>query len=71
MEGSIDEEFDDEAFSELFPKLMEVRSKASCLDVDKRRKMAEKVILVLLFIYFLTFAKFVCQNFGSIFLLSI
>ncbi|VUZ57041.1 unnamed protein product [Hymenolepis diminuta] len=42
VEGSIDEEFDDKAFSELFPKLMEVRSKASCLDLDKRRKMAEK-----------------------------
>ncbi|KAM3174277.1 hypothetical protein ACTXT7_010871 [Hymenolepis weldensis] len=42
VERSIDEEFDDKIFSELFPKLMEVRSKASCLDLDERRKIAEK-----------------------------
>ncbi|KAM7541941.1 hypothetical protein Aperf_G00000001670 [Anoplocephala perfoliata] len=40
---SEDEEFDDEAFIELFPKLMEMRSKAVGLDFDKRRKMAEKL----------------------------
>ncbi|VDO03176.1 unnamed protein product [Rodentolepis nana] len=40
---SENEEFDDEAFNELFPKLMEARSKAASLDFDKRRKMAERM----------------------------
>nr|CDS26016.2 alpha and gamma adaptin binding protein [Hymenolepis microstoma] len=43
VDGSDNEEFDDEAFSELFPKLIEARSKAASLDFDKRRKMAERM----------------------------
>ena len=37
------EEIDVESFDELFPKLMEMRSKAAFLDHKGRQKLAEKV----------------------------
>ena len=37
------DEIDAESFDELFPKLMEMRSKAAFLDRKSRQKLAEKV----------------------------
>ncbi|KAL5969235.1 Alpha and gamma-adaptin-binding protein p34 [Taenia solium] len=38
-----DEDSDGEVFNELFPKLMEMRSRGASMDLEGRRKMAEKM----------------------------
>nr|CDS22903.1 alpha and gamma adaptin binding protein [Echinococcus granulosus] len=42
-EGEGDDDSDGEVFNELFPKLMEMRCKGASMDLEGRRKMAEKM----------------------------
>lgn len=59
-EDEDDEDSDGEAFNELFPKLMEMRSRGASMDLEGRRKMAEKVRVLKFYRwqFFLVFMRF-------------